>query len=288
VKKNKSGESTFLEKYEEREKYSWNYIDSKIGTFTQQNGTLEGIENIKTPTRLFFLPYASFYTYANANQKTYGEMKGGLDIKYGINDAFTLDAMLIPDFGQTKYDDRILNLSPFEQQFNENRAFFTEGTDLFSKGNLFYSRRIGGPPVHHPETKPNEEVIENPNSVELYNATKISGRTKGGLGIGYLNAVTKKTYATIKNTDTQETKAVIVEPLTNYNIIVFDQRFHKNSSVSFINTNVTRNGSFRDGNVSALVWDLNTSKNTYNLSGNIKYSYVNDIEDFFQLCGNKR
>jgi hypothetical protein len=24
-----------------------------------------------------------------------------MDIKYGINDAFTLDAILIPDFGQT-------------------------------------------------------------------------------------------------------------------------------------------------------------------------------------------
>ncbi|WP_395049080.1 DUF5916 domain-containing protein [Flavobacterium sp.] len=271
------GVNFFREIRRDREKYSWNYIDSKIGTFTQQNGTLEGIENIKTPTRLFFLPYGSFYTYANAGQKTYGELKGGLDIKYGINDAFTLDAMLIPDFGQTKYDDRILNLSPFEQQFNENRGFFTEGTDLFSKGNLFYSRRIGGPPSYHPEAKPNEEVIESPNSVELYNATKISGRTKGGLGIGYLNAVTKKTYATIKNTDTQETTAVLIEPLTNYNIIVFDQRFHKNSSISFLNTNVTRNGSFRDGNVSALVWDLNTSKNTYNLSGNFEYSYVNDI-----------
>jgi hypothetical protein len=47
-----------------------------------------------------------------------------------INDAFTLDAILIPDFGQTKYDDQILNLGPFEQQFNER---FLE-TDLFSKG----------------------------------------------------------------------------------------------------------------------------------------------------------
>jgi hypothetical protein len=273
------GINFFREIRRDREKQSWNHIDSKIGTFTQQNGILEGIENIKTPTRLFFLPYGSFYTYANDGQKTYGELKGGLDIKYGINDAFTLDAMLIPDFGQTKYDDRILNLSPFEQQFDENRGFFTEGTDLFSKGNLFYSRRIGGPPSYLTDTKPNEEVIENPNSVELYNATKISGRTKGGLGIGYLNAVTQKTYATIKNTDTQETNSVLVEPLTNYNIIVFDQRFHKNSSVSFINTNVTRNGSFRDGNVSALVWDLNTTKNTYNLAGNFEYSYVNDIEN---------
>jgi hypothetical protein len=30
---------------------------------------------------------------------------------------------------------------------------------------------------------------------------------------------------------------------------------------------------------SALVWDLNTIKNTYNLSGNFKYSYVNDVMD---------
>jgi hypothetical protein len=273
------GVNFFREIRRDRQKYSWNLIDNKIGTFTQQNGTVDGIENIKTPTRLFFLPYASFYTYANSQQKTYGELKGGLDIKYGINDAFTLDAMLIPDFGQTKYDDRILNLTPFEQQFNENRAFFTEGTDLFSKGNLFYSRRIGGPPSHYPETNTNEEIIENPATVDLYNATKISGRTKGGLGIGYLNAVTQKTYATIKDTITQETRRVLVEPLTNYNVMVFDQRFHKNSSMTFINTNVTRDGSFRDGNVSALVWDLNTTKNTYNLNGNFEYSYVNDIED---------
>jgi len=272
------GVNFFREIRRDRQKYSWNFIDSKIGTVTQQNGTVDGIENIKTPTRLFFLPYASFYTYANAEQKTYGELKGGLDIKYGINDAFTLDAMLIPDFGQTKYDDRILNLSPFEQQFNENRGFFTEGTDLFSKGNLFYSRRIGGPPSYSPEIADNEEISESPASIDLYNATKISGRTKGGLGIGYLNAVTKKTYATIKNTDTEETHRVLVEPLTNYNVIVFDQRFHKNSSASFVNTNVTRDGSFRDANVSALVWDLNTTKNTYNLSGNFEYSHVNDIE----------
>jgi hypothetical protein len=273
------GVNFFREIRRDRQKYSWNFIDSKIGTFTQQNGTVEGIENIKTPTRLFFLPYASFYTYANAEQKTYGELKGGLDIKYGINDAFTLDAMLIPDFGQTKYDNRILNLSPFEQKFNENRGFFTEGTDLFSKGNLFYSRRIGGPPSTSPEKEKDEEILEKPTSVDLYNATKISGRTKGGLGIGFLNAVTKKTYYTFRDTITQGTRSVLAEPLTNYNVLVFDQRFHKNSSVSLINTNVTRNGSFRDGNVSALVWDLNTTKNTYNLSGNFKYSYVKEIED---------
>jgi hypothetical protein len=257
--------------------YTWTNIDNKVGNVIQQAGVLEGIEDIKTPTRLFFMPYSSFYLNANGAQKTLGTLKGGMDIKYGINDAFTLDAILIPDFGQTKYDDKILNLGPFEQQFNENRAFFTEGTDLFNKGNLFYSRRIGGSPSIYPTTASNEEIIDNPSGVNLINALKVSGRTKNGLGIGVLNAVTEITTAKIRNNDDQSIRSEIVEPLTNYNVLVLDQRFRQNSSVSFVNTNVTRNGSFRDANVSALVWDLNTKKNTYNLSGDFKYSYVNGI-----------
>ena len=277
-KKQTWGINFFREIKRSRQKYSWNPIDNKIGTITQQTGILEGIENIKTPTRLFFLPYSSFYLNSNAAQKTKGTLKGGLDIKYGINDAFTLDAILIPDFGQTKYDDKILNLSPFEQQFSENRPFFTEGTDLFSKGNIFYSRRIGGVPNYAPDMASNEEIIDYPASINLLNALKVSGRTKHGLGIGVLNAVTEKTLVTIKNDDTQETRKAIIAPLTNYNVLVFDQRFHKNSSASFINTNVWRAGDFRDANVSALVWDLNTKKNTFDLSGNFKYSYIKDVD----------
>ncbi|CAM3890378.1 DUF5916 domain-containing protein [Flavobacterium sinopsychrotolerans] len=273
------GLNFFREIRRDRQKFTWNFIDSKLGTFTQQTGVLEGIENIKPPTRLFLLPYSSFYVNADSKQKTYGTLKGGLDLKYGINDAFTLDMILIPDFGQTKYDDQILNLGPFEQQFNENRPFFTEGTDLFSKGNLVYSRRIGGNPINYPTAAANEEIIDNPASVNLINALKVSGRTKNGLGVGILNAVTEKTTATIRNNDTQEMRKEVVEPLANYNVLVLDQRFRKNSSVAFVNTNVTRNGSFRDGNVTALVWDLNTKKNTYNLAGDFKYSYINDVED---------
>lgn len=278
-KKQTWGLNFFRDIKRDRQKYTWNFIDSKIQTFTQQTGVLEGIENIIPPTRLFLLPYSSFYLNANGNQKTVGTLKGGLDIKYGINDAFTLDAILIPDFGQTKFDNQILNLGPFEQQFNENRPFFTEGTDLFSKGDLVYSRRIGGRPSRSVTLTKNESIIENPSSVELINALKVSGRTKDGLGIGLLNAVTKKTNATVENSITKETRTEEVEPLTNYNVLVLDQRFRKNSAISFINTNVTRNGDFRDANVSALVWDLNTKKNTYNLSGDIKYSFVNDVVD---------
>ena len=270
------GINFFREIRRDRQKYTWNFIDAKISSLTQQAGVVTGIENIKPPIRLFFLPYSSFYANANGSQKTKGTLKGGLDIKYGINDAFTLDAILIPDFGQAKFDDQILNLSPFEQQFNENRAFFTEGTDLFSKGNIFYSRRIGGNPTVDPIIKSDEKIVQTPSAVNLLNATKISGRTKNGLGIGFLNAVSEDTYATVQNKTTGEIRAEIVEPLANFNVLVLDQRFRKNSSVSVINTNVTRNGSYRDGNVSALIFDLNTKANTYNLGGDFKYSHIND------------
>lgn len=261
-----------------RQTYTWNFVNSQIGAVIQQAGLLKGISNIKTPTRLFFIPYTSGYLSTN-KENTDFEFKGGLDIKYGINDAFTLDAILIPDFGQTKYDNVVLNLGPFEQQFNENRPFFTEGTDLFSKGNLLYSRRIGSVPNLSITLDENETIDQYPASVNLLNAVKISGRDKNGLGIGFLNAVTEKTMATAYNETTGTSREVEIAPLTNYNVTVLDQRFNKNSSVTLINTNVMRNGSFRDANVLGLLFDLNTKKNTFNLSGDLKMSSLYELEN---------
>lgn len=262
----------------DRQVYTWTHVDSKIGAVIQQAGILNGIENIKTPVRLFIIPYASSYLNVN-KEDTSLELKGGLDVKYGINDAFTLDAILVPDFGQTKYDNVVLNLGPFEQQFNENRPFFTEGTDLFSKGNLLYSRRIGQTPNLFPNLNPDEFINQYPNAINLLNAVKISGRDKSGLGIGVLNAITENTTATVSNSTNNETREVVISPLTNYNVTVFDQRFNQNSSVTFINTNVTRNGSYRDANVTGLLFDVSNQKNTYNVSGDMKMSSIYGVEN---------
>ena len=154
-------------------------------------------------------------------------MSRGLDLKYGLTDAFTLDMVLIPDFGQTKFDNKVLNLGPFEQVFNENRLFFTEGTDLFNKGGLFYSRRIGQRPSSYPTTTATEEVIEYPSTVDLVNAVKISGRTKEGLGVGFLNTVTKKTDVLIRDKKTGAERIETIEPLANYQCIGFRSTFQR-------------------------------------------------------------
>src|SRR6185295_13570210 len=139
--------------------------------------------------------YANHYPVNQTGHKNWtGQVNGGMDVKYGINQAFTLDMTLIPDFGQVQSDNRVLNLTPFEVKYNENRPFFTEGTELFSKGNLFYPRRIGIDPVllHSASgyMTPDETIIKNPSESKLINATKISGRTGKGLGIAVLNAIT--------------------------------------------------------------------------------------------------
>lgn len=264
-----------------KQQVMWNPIDLNVNGFLTQEGFLTGLENIKPPVRLQFSPYFSFYgnhfPTQQAGEKSWTtQVNGGMDVKYGLNQAFTLDMTLIPDFGQVQSDNRVLNLSPFEVRFNENRNFFTEGTELFSKGNLFYSRRIGGSPIHmwDFQTGQNEEVVKNPTESKLINATKISGRTQSGLGIGVLNAITHAQYATIENVNTKEQRKEETDPLTNYNVFVLDQTLKHNSSISLVNTNVWRAGKDYDANVTAGLFDFNDKKNTWNFGGKAAVSQL--------------
>ena len=263
--------------------FMWNPVDPKVNGFINQEGEWAGIEKIEAPVRLSFSPYFStylnHYPYNTSGVKNWtSSLNGGMDVKYGINDAFTLDMTLVPDFGQVQSDNQVLNLSPFEVKYNENRPFFTEGTELFSKGNLFYSRRIGGTPLHYGDVSgqlsSDEEITKNPLESKLMNATKISGRTKNGFGLGIFNAITQPMYATVENKLTHETRKIQTGPLTNYNIVVFDQTLKNHSSVSFINTNTWRSGSDYDANVSAALFDFSDKKNMYNWNGKFALSQM--------------
>ncbi len=260
-----------------REVSFWNEVDPNIAGYLNQSGTMDGIANIESPVRLSATPYFSvyaenFYDKNGDPKSTWGRsINGGMDIKYGINDAFTLDATLVPDFGQVRSDNRVLNLSPFEVRFDENRQFFTEGTELFNKGGLFYSRRVGGTPLHYDDVygqlADNEEVADNPLEPQLINATKVSGRTNGGLGIGVFNAISAETEATIENIESGEKRKVTTSPLTNYNIMVLDQNLKNNSYVSLINTNVLRRGDDYEANVTGTRFSFRNKAQSYAFNG---------------------
>ncbi len=280
-----------------REDYSWTYIDkTKTGDIVQFLGKLTNLKNLKPPVRLSLYPYTSV-VHSRFKNDIHTNFGFGMDLKYGLSESYTLDATLIPDFSDTPYDELTLNLGPFEQYYQEKRQFFTEGFDLFNKGRLFYSRRIGGTPTNYynvyNEIKPDETILENPDKVQLINALKISGRNKKGLGIGFFNAITNKTVATVKNNKTGEEREIVTEPYANYNIFVMDYNFKGNSSVSFINTNVIRQGSFRDANVTGLSFNLYGQNNTLNVHGNTAMSLINEQENYnhgfkYYLRANKR
>lgn len=264
----------------ENETHSWNFIDKEKGRQTQYNGSVIGLKNIKPPVRLNLFPYVQGVVQREDGTSS-TSVSAGMDIKYGLSNSFTLDATLIPDFGQVGYDNVQLNLGPFEQTFSEKRQFFIEGIELFDKGGTFFSRRIGSAPTRPVQTDSLAEhnsIIESPDRVKLISAIKISGRTKKNLGIGILNAVTDKAVAVIMDTVTGVEQLVNTESLANYNVIVLDQQFNQNSSVSFVNTSVLRSGTaFRDGVVTGLVFDIADRRNTMRASGRALMSNVSSF-----------
>ncbi len=255
---------------------SWNMVNREVGNTFNYLGNLSGIHSIDPPLRLSVTPYVSGYLeHASETGSWSNTYNGGLDLRYGINESFTLDMTLIPDFGQVQSDDKILNLSPFEVKYNEKRQFFTEGTELFNKGNIFYSRRVGGKPVErnnvYDKLNPDETIVYNPEETQLINASKISGRNKHGLGIGFFNAVTQNMYARVKNNETGEERRIRTQPVANYNMLVLDQSLKNNSYVSLENTNVYR---FADkdlynytANVTATDFLFKDKSNMYSIGG---------------------
>jgi len=221
---------------------TWSWVPNDRQEIFRYYGTLIGMEGISPPLRLSFTPYIGGYLEKSPGKEKWEPLiRGGMDLKYGISQAFTLDMELVPDFGQVQSDDIILNLSPFEIRYEEQRQFFTEGTEMFDKCNIFYSRRVGAQPRGYEDAYENlqthEKITKNPDLTQVINATKVSGRNRHGLGIGVFNGITTNTWAEAQDTLTGNKRRISTQPFTNYNVLVFDQNLQNQSYITLINTN---------------------------------------------------
>jgi len=266
-----------------REESNWAALNPTMDNEAQLYGKLTGINNIKPPIRLSFTPYVTGYLkylpdQNPATQDVIPTAGAGADMKLGISQNFTLDMALIPDFGDILSDNFELNLSPFEQYFVERRPFFTEGIDLFSRSDLFYSRRIGAMPSRYDWVQGRAQAADlrvdnNPEITRLINATKFSGRNKNRWGVGIFNAITAPTYATVvSDVIDMEPLKVQTEPLSNYNVLVVDKQFGTNSYASLVQTSVLRFGDFTDAVAWGTDFRLVDEKNRYGIIGNGAYS----------------
>ena len=270
----------------------WNPVDpNKGGTFLSMFGVLNNLENIKPPIRLSFSPFFSSYASfskdnvnnINDNAKT---INGGMDVKYGLSQSYTLDMTLLPDFGQVPSDNKVLNLTPFEVRYPDNRPFFNEGVELFSKGGFFYTKRIGDRPYYRSLNVYKNEVLSDvKDNTKLINAFKISGRNENGWGMGFFNAVTGSETGTATDTVTGVKRNIQTDPLTNYNIFVVDKALKHNSSITFINLSTLRAGTDYDANVSSLMWDMYDKKNKWEYFGKYAESQLYGITPGTNIFG---
>ena len=263
-----------------REFSHWSRVDPNESGVIRQSGTLKGLKQIKSPLRLSLTPFV-VGNHANQGGATSSNVSAGMDLKYGLNEAFTLDMTLIPDFSQVQSDDVVVNLSAFEQFFEERRQFFTEGTELFDRGGVFYSRRVGGRLFYRSDLAAASDsltLVNVPSTARLLNATKVSGRFENGSGLGIFNAVeARETVDAID--DDGEVITLKANPLTNYNVVVYDHVMKNNSYVSLINTNVLREGSATDANVTGTEFQLRDKAQKWEVSGEAAYTQrINSVE----------
>jgi hypothetical protein len=218
--------------YRKNETTLWQHIPKDAPGIIHLFGELKGLEQIK-PRKIFDVtPYgvAKSETFKadpeNPFQSTgkLSKLNGGIDAKIGVTNNMTMDLTINPDFGQIEADPSEVNLSAYETFFSEKRPFFIEGNNITNFGlgigdgdvgndNLFYSRRIGRQPQWYPDLNDgwNADV---PIQSTIIGAAKLTGKTKDGLSLGFVEAMTAQENAEIDTIGGRISKPV--EPLTNY------------------------------------------------------------------------
>lgn len=205
------------------ERSSWPLWRRSQAGIASQLGEVRGIAGITSPRRLEVMPYSVQSNASVPRPDGFGRTQRGslgADIKYGLSSNLTLDAAINPDFGQVEADPSVLNLTAFEQFYEERRPFFLEGTGILrfdqdcNDGQctgLFYSRRIGrAPQLGFLGSDPGAV----PASSTILGAAKVTGRLGNGLSIGILNAITDRELVG---------DDLVVEPRTNYFVARLNQ-----------------------------------------------------------------
>jgi hypothetical protein len=218
--------------YRKNETTFWQHIPKEAPGMVHLFGELKGLDQIK-PRKIFDVtPYgvARTETFKAVPENPFqasgrlSKLNGGIDAKIGVTNNMTMDLTINPDFGQVEADPSVVNLSAYETFFTEKRPFFIEGNNITNFGlgigdggvgndNLFYSRRIGRQPQVSPEVK-DGWFPDIPSRTNILGAAKLTGKTKNGLSVGIVEAMTSQETATIDTIGGRKTATV--EPLTNY------------------------------------------------------------------------
>jgi len=236
----------------------WNPYAARESRFVSRCGHLTGLDGLRPRRHLDLLPYASTraerlgtvapgHPFLDGSRQVWG---AGLDLKWGLTSAFTLDAAVNPDFGQVEADPAVVNLTAFETLFEEKRPFFIEGMQLLRNfgqatgairarfgerpPDLVYSRRVG----RSPQGRASGDFVDLPTATTILGAAKLSGRTASGWSASVFDAVTGRERARVDVAGQHSRQQV--EPLTNYLAARVRHEFGPRAAIGGIATLVNR------------------------------------------------
>ncbi len=217
--------------YRKDEKVMWKLIPQDASGWVSEFGEMKGMNGIEPQKEKSITPYAvtqleRFNKVEENPFRATGSNKNldaGLNGKFGLTNNLTLDMAINPDFGQVEADPSQVNLTAYENYFEEKRPFFIEGQSImnfrlmqlgdFMMDNLFYSRRIGHSPSYSPQTE-SGEFARTPGNTDILGAMKLTGKTRDGWSVGVMESMTSREQAKIS--DGTDTRFETVEPLSNY------------------------------------------------------------------------
>lgn len=212
-----------------KEESDWNLLANDDSGFVKSFGELHGLTGLRAARRFELVPFASVRAETTSGNGTRTSFRAGLDAKLGLTSNITLDASLLPDFGQVEADPAVMNLTVFETFLAERRPLFLEGKDIFDfafkDDTLFYSRRIGQPPSYRPAGL----VADMPDTTTLLGAVKVSGKTNQGFSFGLLASATDREEVTV--TDSRGTGQVAVAPRAGQFVLRGQQDFRAGDTV---------------------------------------------------------
>jgi len=209
----------------------WQFIPRDASGWVHCFGELRGLEGLRPQRQVELTPYAvgsgRAFRAEPGNPFATGSRSslfGGLDGKVGVTSDLTMDFTINPDFGQVEADPSVVNLTAFETYYEEKRPFFIEGRNIlsfdmmggdgdFSRDNLFYSRRIGRYPQRQ-VSGGQDEYVDMPESTNILGAFKLTGKTRSGISIGIIDALTAAESAVLSFAGFERKEPA--EPATNY------------------------------------------------------------------------
>ncbi|SVA11500.1 uncharacterized protein METZ01_LOCUS64354, partial [marine metagenome] len=111
-------------------------------------GRVTGLKNLTQGKGLEIKPYVIAKNQWSSDGIPANPQDKGLDLSFNITSGLKGSFTYNTDFAEAEVDDRRVNLTRFPMRFREKRAFFLEGSGVYSFANRsgvtpFFSRRIG-------------------------------------------------------------------------------------------------------------------------------------------------